>query len=97
MVIVWGSIDAMAEKMEEVISLSLEHVQRSRNEPGCISHHVHIDVENRERLIFFEEWADMSALQAHFAVAESGIFIESVARLAVSPPHIKIFESTQVS
>lgn len=97
MIVVWGSIDAIPDKLEEAIQLSLEHVHRSRSEAGCISHNVLIDVENRARLVFFEEWEDMPALQAHFAVAESGDFVERVSRLAVGPPDIKIFESTQVN
>jgi quinol monooxygenase YgiN len=97
MVIVWGSIEAMPGKLEEAIQLSLDHVHRSRTEPGCIRHSVHIDVENRARLVFFEEWADMPALQTHFAVPESGDFVERVGRLAVGPPEMKIFESSQVN
>lgn len=96
MIIVWGSVEALADKMEEVAQLSIEHVHRSRKEPGCISHSVQADLENPNRLIFFEEWEDMPALQAHFEVPESGDFVSSVSRLAVGPPSIKIFESTQV-
>jgi quinol monooxygenase YgiN len=96
MITVWGSIEAKAGNLEEVVRLSLEHVHRSRLEPGCISHSVQADVENDHRLVFFEEWADMPALQVHFAVPESGAFVASVSALAVGPPQIKIFESTQV-
>jgi quinol monooxygenase YgiN len=97
MVIVWGSIETLPDKFEEAIQLSLEHVHRSRQEPGCISHNVHIDVENRARLVFFEEWVDMPALQRHFAVPASGGFVGRVSRLAVGPPEMKIFESEQVN
>ena len=97
MIIVWGSIEAMPDKTEEAIQLSLEHVHRSRKESGCISHSVHIDAENPQRLVFFEEWADMAALHTHFAVPESGDFVERVGRLAVGPPEMKIFESTLVT
>lgn len=96
MITVWGSIEAQAGKLEEVIQLSLEHVHRSRLEPGCISHSVQVDVENDHRLVFFEEWADMPALQVHFAVPESGAFVASVSGLAVGPPQIKIYDSTPV-
>ena len=97
MIIVWGSIEARADKVEEAKQLSLDHVRRSRKEPGCISHSVQADVENPNRLVFFEEWEDMPALQAHFEVAESAEFIESVTRLAACPPTMKIFESTLTS
>ena len=33
MIIVWGSIEARAGKLEEVLQLCLEHVHRSRSEP----------------------------------------------------------------
>ena len=41
-------------------ALCLEHTRRSRGEPGCEHHSVHIDAENRMRLVFFERWADQS-------------------------------------
>ena len=86
MVIVWGSIEAKAESIEEVMQLSLEHVRRSRQEAGCISHSVQSDLENGSRFLFFEEWEDMPALQAHFKLAESQDFVASVASLALGPP-----------
>ena len=97
MVIVWGSIETTAAHLDEVLRLSLEHVQRSRKEPGCISHSVQIDAENPNRLVFFEEWQDQAALQLHFSVAASNEFIAQVGPLAVSAPLIKIFASTLVN
>jgi quinol monooxygenase YgiN len=96
MIIVWGSIEARAESFAEARRLSLEHVHRSRGEPGCISHSVQIDVENPNRLVFFEEWEDESALQAHFVLVESRDFVSKVSRLAVTPPEIRIYESNLV-
>jgi len=46
MILVTGSVTARQDTFDEVRRLSLEHVQRSRKEPGCISHAVHIDCEN---------------------------------------------------
>ncbi len=69
MIVVTGSVVARQDSFDEVRRLSLEHVHRSRNEPGCISHAVHVDCENPLRLVFIEQWADRAALLAHFAVA----------------------------
>ena len=71
MIVVTGSVTARQDTFEEVRKLSLEHVHRSRAEPGCISHAVHVDCENPLRLVFFEQWADRAALLAHFAVPAS--------------------------
>ena len=68
MVIVIGSITAKGEHVAEVERLSLEHVHRSRTEPGCLLHSVHRDVEDAHRFVFLEHWADRQALGDHFAV-----------------------------
>jgi quinol monooxygenase YgiN len=46
MIVVTGSVTARQDSFDEVRKLSLEHVHRSRREPGCISHAVHVDCEN---------------------------------------------------
>src|SRR5947209_1269379 len=53
MILVTGSILAREDSFDEVLRLSLEHVARSRKEPGCISHDVHVDCQNPRRLFFF--------------------------------------------
>lgn len=96
MIIVWGSIETTAENLDRVLELSLEHVRRSRTEPGCLKHGVHIDAEHGTRLVFYEEWQDLPALQAHFQVPESQQFVAQVAGLATAPPELKYFESRPV-
>lgn len=66
MIIVTGSVTAKPGSFEALLEASLVHVHRSRTEDGCISHAVRIDSEEPMKLVFFEEWRDMTALQAHF-------------------------------
>lgn len=80
--IVTGTIVGTDETIDELIRLSLEHVRRSRTEPGCLSHAVHRDVENDNRLVFVERWADRAVLDAHFAVPESGALVDASTALA---------------
>jgi len=61
MIVVTGSVTAREDSLDEVRRLSLEHVHRSRQEPGCISHAVYVDCENPLRLVFIEQWADRAA------------------------------------
>ena len=56
MIVVTGSVTAREDSLDEIRALSLEHVHRSRKEPGCISHAVHVDCENPLRLVFIEQW-----------------------------------------
>ncbi len=91
-VLVTGSIQARPEHVEELLRLSLEHVRRSRAEPGCISHAVHRDVEDPLRLVFVEEWADRAALLAHFAVPASRAFVKAAAACATAAPAMALYE-----
>lgn len=78
MIIVTGSVLARADTFDDVLRSSLEHVERSRKEPGCISHDVHVDCQNPMRLFFYERWTDEAALRTHFAVEDTRAFVRSL-------------------
>ena len=96
MIVVTGSVTAREDSSSEVSKLSLEHVHRSRQEPGCISHAVHIDCENPLRLVFIEQWADRAALLAHFAVPASRDFVRALQPLAAATTTIEIYDATRL-
>ena len=96
MIIVTGSIIARPEAFDQVLALSLEHVHRSRTEPGCIAHNVHVDCEHPLRLVFVEKWHDKAAVAAHFKVKGSADFVRAARTLAAAPPVIEIFDTTTV-
>ena len=91
MLIVTGSVTARPETFEALLRAALDHVARSRAEPGCLSHSVHADCENPLRLFFFEQWADRPALDEHFAQAGSQAFMQHVRDLSVSGSGVQIF------
>jgi quinol monooxygenase YgiN len=97
MIIITGTIVAKPETLDELLKISLEHVRRSREEPGCVSHDVHVDAEKPARLFFFERWADRDAVTAHFAVRESRQFVKAVNELAAEPPVIQIYTAEPMS
>jgi quinol monooxygenase YgiN len=92
-IVVTGSITAKPEHVEEIEQLALEHVHRSRTEPGCLLHSVHRDVEDPRRFVFLEHWTDRDALLTHFAVPASGEMVTRAAALATEPPSIEIYEA----
>jgi quinol monooxygenase YgiN len=96
MIIVWGSVEAVDDRREEILRLSLEHVSRSRAEPGCISHNVSIDAENKNRLNFYEEWENLDALHTHFRVPESVAFVAKLVELSAHRPEMRTFDSTRI-
>ena len=95
MIVVTGSVTARQDSFEEVRRLSLEHVHRSRDEPGCISHAVHVDCENPLRLVFFEQWTDRAALLEHFGVPACD-FVKSLQSLAAAATTIELYDATRL-
>jgi len=95
-ILVIGSVVIRDGHLDGALALSQEHVHRSRAEPGCISHAVHRDTENPQRLVFVERWTDHPALMDHFAVPASNTFVRAVGALATEPPSIEIYDAAQV-
>ena len=96
MIVVTGSVTAREDSFDQVHQLSLEHVRRSRQEPGCISHAVHVDCEDPVRLVFIEQWADRAALLAHFAVPASRDFVRALQPLAASATTLELYDATRL-
>lgn len=97
MILVTGSVVVRPDDLEEAVAIALEHIRRSRTEPGCLLHSVHHDVEDPNRLVFLEQWADRDALDAHFAVPASADFVRRVSALATEPPTIEIHETAEAA
>jgi quinol monooxygenase YgiN len=97
MIIVTGRVKARPDRLDEALRVSVEHVRRSRTEPGCLLHSVHQDVEDPNTLVFFEQWEDQDALSAHFAVPESLAFVTHLSELAADRPVMDLYEATLLS
>jgi quinol monooxygenase YgiN len=97
MIIVTGHVLTNAENRTAIEAECVAHSQRSRAEPGCITHNVHTDCEQPDRLVFVEKWADKAALLAHFAVPESGAFVQAITALSTEKPEMQIYASEEIA
>ncbi len=97
MIIVTGKILARPQSAGVVRAISLEHVKRSRKEPGCIAHDVSVDAENSNRFIFVELWADKESLARHFALESSKGFVAALADKVAAAPEIRIFGTNEMT
>jgi quinol monooxygenase YgiN len=93
MIIVTGSFVVNEGQFETAHALCLAHVQRSRMEDGCLMFSVNIDAENQNRLVFLEEWRDMTALHAHFKVPACVHFAKQIEEMAQSVAPLSIYEA----
>lgn len=90
MIIVTGTVLATADTLAEMLRISLEHVRRSRAEPGCLAHRVYQSAEDPHRLFFYEQWADQAAIDAHFQVPASIEFATALGKMSAERPSIEI-------
>jgi quinol monooxygenase YgiN len=95
MVIVLASVTLQPGRIDEALALSRQHVARSRAEAGCLSHAVHRDDEDAQRIVFVERWADRAALAAHFEVPASRQFVKALSALASAPPQMTLYEASE--
>ena len=96
MVVVLGSAVIREGQWDQALTLSQEHVVRSRAEPGCLAHAVHQDTEHARRLVFVEQWESQAALWQHFSVQASRSFAKALGALATEPPQMTIYEAAPV-
>lgn len=96
MIIVTGSVTAKPDSFEALLEACLAHVHRSRAEDGCISHAVRIDSEDPMKLVFFEEWRDMAALQAHFVTPGIADLLAAFREHSCASEKITAYEATQL-
>jgi len=96
MIIITGSIPTSPEVHEEIVALCVKHSIRSRGEPGCISHNVHVDLEDPARLFFYERWEDAAAVAVHFGVPESLELVERLTTLVGERPEMRIYRAETV-
>jgi quinol monooxygenase YgiN len=97
MIIVIGRVTARPDQLDRALSVSLEHVRRSRTEPGCLLHSVHQDVEDPNTLVFVEQWEDQAAISAHFAVPESLAFVTALSECAAARPAMDLYQAEAFS
>lgn len=95
MIIVTGTFVAREDRLPQALEFGLDHVRRSRREPGCLAHQMHQNVENPSRFFFYEEWADMAALDAHFAVPATRAFAKSL-RLIADDPVLLVYQADRI-
>ena len=96
MIIITGGAAIKPEHVAEAVALGVKHSARSRAEPDCIAHNCHVDAEDANRIVFVELWADLAAVQVHFAVPESGAFVRQLGVIAVGRTEIHLYEATEL-
>jgi quinol monooxygenase YgiN len=66
MIIVHGTFPVKADVRDDALELMRQMASASRAELGCISYEFYVGLADPNRLLLFQEWESVEALQGHF-------------------------------
>jgi quinol monooxygenase YgiN len=70
---------------KELLQTLLPLVESTRNEQGCLSHHVYQDMEDENSFIFVEEWQSRADLFSHLRSNTFSVLLGAANLLAIPP------------
>jgi quinol monooxygenase YgiN len=85
MIVVTGRIHVAPAQRERFAEIATEMCRRSREDEGCGGYRVYADLEQDDRYVIVEQWADEQALQAHFAQPHTTAFLSALLPLLAEP------------
>lgn len=96
MIVITGSVTAKPGSMAPLRAEALAHCERSRAEDGCLTHRVFVDALEPDRLFFYEEWRDMTAVEAHLRHPEMPRIVAAIRTHAAASAGPMFLDATPV-
>ena len=84
-----GTVTARPETREELASMLMALVAPTRAEAGCINYDFHVDAADPCVFVFYENWTDRAALDAHLAMPHLQPLVSQLDRLLACPVEIR--------
>lgn len=84
-----GTVTARPETRDELHALLQAQVAPTRAEAGCINYDFHVDAADPCVFVFYENWTDRAALDAHLAMPHLQPLFLQLDRLLVCPVDIR--------
>ena len=84
-----GTVTARPETRAELSALLQAQVAPTRAEPGCITYDFHVDAADPCVFVFYENWTDRAALDAHLAMPHLQPLFSQLDRLLACPVDIR--------
>ena len=84
-----GTVTARPDTRDELATLLQSQVAPTRAEPGCINYDFHSDAADPCVFVFYENWTDRAALDAHLAMPHLVPLFSQLDRLLACPVDIR--------
>jgi quinol monooxygenase YgiN len=92
MLIVNGDATAAAGRRNELIAAARAVAAATRKDHGCLAYSFAADVENPDRVLSIEIWADRSALDAHLGHEHTAEFMSVAPGLVAGEPAMAFYD-----
>jgi quinol monooxygenase YgiN len=90
--IVVGSATAAPGRRNELVTAAREVAAATRTDRGCLAYSFAADVENEDRIMSIEIWADRAALDEHMAHGHTEAFLRVAPGLVLGDPVMSSFD-----
>jgi len=87
-----GMVVAKPEKREELRAILAAQVVPARAEPGCINYEFHVDAEDPNTFMFYENWRGAADLDAHLRMPHLKPLQSRVDELLSRPVEIRFYQ-----
>jgi quinol monooxygenase YgiN len=84
-----GTVTARPETRAELATLLQTQVAPTRSEAGCVNYDFHVDAANPCVFVFYENWTNRAALDAHLAMPHLQPLFSQLDRLLACPVVIR--------
>ena len=91
MLIVIATLTGKTDKREELTAAVTKAAVTSRGDAGCLSYAFHVDLEDPDRFVSVETWADQASLDAHFQTPHLVELLTIAPELLDGAPDIKTY------
>jgi quinol monooxygenase YgiN len=87
-----GNVHGRPEKRDELLALLQSFIGPTRAEDGCIEYQLHVNAEDPNAFMFYENWASRAVLEQHIAMPYIQPLIERQHELLSRPVEIVHYE-----
>jgi quinol monooxygenase YgiN len=87
-----GMVVAKNETREELRAILTAQVKPTRAEEGCINYDFHVDAEDPNTFMFYENWRSRADLDAHLKTPHLQPLFGRLEELLARPVEIKFYE-----
>jgi quinol monooxygenase YgiN len=91
-IVITAYLDIKADQVEKFLTEVQEVITKSQAEEGNVSYNLFVDLTEKNKFVFVEEWKCQVAVDTHFATEHFKKFGALMDEVAASPVKSKIFE-----